>query len=187
MHQCRLGLVVLMLALLPGAALPDSEVLPYPHVVASPSGRCFFKMTPPSGAPQNSSNGAGYAYKVELGEENTLLWRTSGWYAHTLFLSDDGMFLVRLGNWPQGHEPSPEHLAVAFYKSGELTKSYSTADLIKDTTKVPRSASHYRCLGEPKPALVQSWEKLDFRLTTVDGIEYVFDVKTGEIASTSGP
>ena len=104
-----------------------------------------------------------------------------GWYAFSVFLSKDGAHLVRLGNWPRGHAPSDSHLAVAFYKYGLLMKSYSTKDLILDVTKVTPTVSHYFFL-QGRPGFSDSSSTV-FTLTTVDGVEYHFDVSNGNIVS----
>jgi hypothetical protein len=109
------------------------------------------------------------------------MWRTSGWYSYQTYISRDGKYLVRLGNWPRGEGPSEKHLGIAFYKKGKLLKSYSTRELIKNVSLVPRSASHYRFLKE-----VEGFDpptSLQFVIKTVDNVRYVFDVQNGEITS----
>src|SRR5262245_31848410 len=108
----------------------DLEFLPRPHVVASRFGWYFFKMSPDPTDATNRDKGLGFAYKATVGQADELVWQTNGWYADDAFLSDDGAYLVRLGNWPSGDKPKASDLAIAFYKSGALLKSYSTADLI---------------------------------------------------------
>ena len=98
--------------------------------------------------------------------------------------------MVRIGGWAVGDEPSPKDLAVAFYDRGKLLAKYSTADLIKDPSKVMVSTSHYRLLAnenlnkpdrqkEPAPELRDDLNR--FGLKTIDGIIYSFDITTGKI------
>ena len=173
---------------LSAAASPvDTELAPRPYVVAASNGPFYFKMSPDPADPQDRDKGFGYAFEARVGRDDTLRWSTSGWYAHDVFLARDGDHLVRLGNWPRGSEPSNDHLAVGFYKSGQLIKSYSTAELIRDVSRVPRTAGHYSFFGEPPPTFASEPTMLDdaltFRLATSDGVAYVFDVRTGMILS----
>lgn len=160
----------------------DEEVAPYPYVTASEDGRCYFKMIPAVDAEGRSDRekGSGAAFRVGAGGQDEELWRVEGWYAFKTELSRDGRYLVRIGNWPRGRMPSDDHLAIAFYDRGVLLKSYSTKDLIRSPEAVRPTVSHYhfgRPLGfEPPPD-----ER--FRLQTVDGLLYTFDVTTGAIVS----
>ncbi len=107
----------------------DLPVIPFPKVTASSHGITYFTMLPEK---NNYENGIGVAYKLEETGESKELWRVNGWYAFQVYLSNNGTYLVRMGNWAQGMEPSNEDLAVSFYKKGIKLKSYSTADLIKN-------------------------------------------------------
>jgi len=140
---------------------------------------------------------SGTAYHLQDNGSFRTLWRVKGWFAFQCFLADDGRYLVRMGDWAMGDEPSKKDLAVAFYDRDKLLNQFSTADLVKDKTKVLASVSHYFWLAcdtarydpdhdlkraEPPPAL--DYEK--FHLKTCDGIEYIFDITTGKIEETKG-
>jgi hypothetical protein len=91
-------------------------------------------------------------------------------------------------------------LAVAFYKNGQLLKSYSTLDIIEtpdldDTGQVRNesvsvSVSHYgvfqsdpemvRVVQQDGPVFSESWT---ITATTIDGRELVFSVTSGELVS----
>lgn len=169
-------------------------------VTASSNGGGFFKMVPPQGHITDDRfvidrQPFGVAYRVMEDGRMTELWRTEGWYAFTVFLSNDGHFLIRMGLWAEGKEASKEDLALAFYQDGKLLKEYSTADLIHDKTAVRRSVSHYRWLApewltEVTPgtgAIHDAEAKLDldyegkFQLRTIEGTIFRFDSKTGQI------
>lgn len=154
----------------------DDEALPVPYVTAAPNGHFYFKMIPDS--PLDREKGRGICYQV-LGERNDqIFWETSGWYSSRVYLTHDGKSLVRFGNWPRGHELSDDHVAIAFYFAGKLIKSYSTKDLVKDPQKIQTSMSHYYWhKGSPEIEVY----RYQFTLTTIDNIEYVFDIKTGNI------
>lgn len=159
----------------------DREAPPFPYIVQAEMGQFYFRMVP----------GKGYAYKLTNGKKDELLWKTEGWYSMRVFLASDGIHLVRLGDWPRGQRPTEKHLAVAFYKNGTLLKSYSTKDLIEDYSQVQKSISHYLYLmeGEDKLGLYSGRDKKlrfydgVFKLTTIDGIEYKFNIETGKIKS----
>lgn len=164
---------------------------------------CFFKMVPAEMADRGGdrlvevAKATGAAYQLGGDGEMRELWRTEGWYAFKVFLADDGRHLARMGPWPLGWEPTPEHLAVAFYRDGQLLRSYSTADLIKDKKRVRVSASHYRWLAVADNS---DWFRFDpdrephldnyyreFRLKTIEGVLYRFSVETGAIIEEVPP
>ena len=156
----------------------DDEAGPYAYVVTAQWGRYYFKMSPDPKDPYDHEKGVGVAYSVSPKGVDQELWKTEGWYAFQTYLSSDGRHLIRLGNWPRGHAPSKDHLAVAFYEDGKLLKAHSTLDLIRNLSKVRPSVSHYQYYKvtpnfKPNPQ--------DFSLITVDDIEYTFDIKTGKI------
>jgi hypothetical protein len=186
---------LLIAAVLSPAARADSFRAPYPHAVTSANGRYVFKMVPSreeAFVHEESPPGAGIAYRVNADGELTEIWKTSGWYSRDIFLGSDGATLVRLGASMSGDGPSRDHVGVAFYREGKLLKSYSTAELIKDRTKVSVTASHYEWLpglagfapghlgAEDAPTLHDAASR--FSLTTIDDRRYHFDVTTGEIA-----
>jgi hypothetical protein len=192
--------LLLALALAPKATvrLADQEGLPFPYVVStvnthvSPPQGLYFKMSTNANDPRSWDGGVGVAFKVQAGDADLVLWKTSGWYASRVFLATDGKHLVRIGNWPRGRKPQPDHLAVAFYADGQLVKSYSTVDLIKDMSKVQASTGHYGFLGSESMGFVKfvgpmehAKDDTQFELTMVDGVHYVFSVADGTILSSS--
>jgi len=172
-------LLLLIMPFLLSPANADSPASQYPKVTVSQYGTTYFTMIPDR---QKYDQGFGVAYKLMHDGMSRELWRVSGWYAFEVFISNKGEYLVRMGNWAQGMEPSKEDLAVVFYKNGFEIKSYSTADLIKDNSSVENSVSHYRWQsgeqGYPKLT-----EDNQFHLKTIEGTGYIFDVSTGDIIS----
>jgi hypothetical protein len=161
------------------------------YIVTAGHGNVYFRMFPRS-RPGNHSDGFGIAYRIRDNGSDVELWRTQGWYSTEVFLSNDGDFLVAIGPWNGGHEPRKEDLALAFYREGKLIKQHSTADLVKDKSKVSKSLSHYTWLARDAE-LMKSYNERDseaelrvlpnntFRLKTCDGLVYLFDMTTGEI------
>jgi hypothetical protein len=97
-----------------------------------------------------------------------------------------------MGPWNGGSQRKREDLALSFYRDGNLRKQYSTADLVKDASKVRRSLSHYTWLARDSELLKPSSERDSeaelrvfpndtFRLKTCDGLVYLFDMTTGAI------
>ena len=114
-------------------------------VTVSESGRCIFKLLPPQWDADGKVTRKPFGIAYELGDSGIFreLWRVEGWYAFRTFLSNDGRYLVRMGDWSFGSEPSKEDMAVAFYDGGKLLAEFSTSDLVKDKTKVLATVSHY--------------------------------------------
>lgn len=163
--------------------IADSPAMPMEKVFTSPNQRYFFTMIPQnSGYSGEHPDAIGKAYRLKADGDFILLWKVSDWYAHQVYLSNDGLHLVRLGNWASGCELSDKQLAVAFYKQGQLLKMYSTKDLIKQKKSIRCSVSHYQWRAETDEPQWLGYDN-DFYLTTIEGVEYRFSLSTGEILS----
>lgn len=178
----RKSLIALLVALCCSCARADQPIEPYPYVSASVNGKYYFKMVPPvldkSGREwKEVTPGSGTLFEVSAVGQDKPLWSTSGWYALDTFVSYDGRYLVRMGGWVVG-EPSRKHLAIAFYENGKLIKSYSTIEVLKNPSNVPRTVSTYRYLNEIIGFRPYTYE---FSIRTVEDIEYTFDVKNGNV------
>ncbi len=140
------------------------------------------------GVGRDDSPGAlGTCYRAESKGTDTVRWTVHDWYAFNVYLSVDGQYLVRLGNWPRGQAPAAGDLAVAFYQNGVLLKKYSTLDLVKDVKAVHPSVSHYQFYqGNP---IFKSYggKGGTLTLTSIDDITYTFNIATGEIAAQMKP
>jgi hypothetical protein len=176
LHNLLIAVVVIHLAGL--VVFADLPAPAYPYVVSSKDGTHYFKMLPdPKNLFALDTHGRGVAYEVTKNGKDKTLWRVAGWYSFSTFISNDGKYLVRVGNWPPG-EPSAQHLAVAFYDNGKLIKRYSPLDVLKDPAHAPRSVSHYRWLKDLN-GFYKETEMFSF--VTVENIEYTFDVTTGKL------
>lgn len=172
--------------------MPRREV---PLVTISASGRCFFTMLPPRWKEQGKIVREPFGVAYELWEDGSLheLWRVEKFYSFRCFLSNDGRYLVAVNDWPMSTKVSKDDLALIFYDRGKLLGQFSTADLVKDKSKVRPSASHYKWFFQPKE-LEEEFPRAEaprysdpdntFILTTVDGISYTFDATRGEITAT---
>jgi len=159
-----------------------------PRVTAAMRAPYYFAMLPAQydykeGDYEETTPARGIAYRLAEDGTNEELWAVEDWYATTVYLAADGHHLVRMGNWPEGNRPEQEDLAVAFYKDGELLKSYSTADLVGNPNNVRPESGHYFWLSrdERYPDLTYSNH---FLLKTIENKIFEFDISTGDIIGT---
>ena len=149
-RRVRFMKLVLLLITVVGIAVhdvnADSPRTPFPYIVTASNGIVYFRMFPRP-RPGNWSDGYGIAYRIRDNGSDVEMWRTRGWFSTEVFLSNDGGFLVAMGPWNGGSEPRNEDLALAFYREGKVIKQYSTADLVKDKSKVMKTLSHYDWLA----------------------------------------
>ena len=164
-------------------ASADSPALPTPRVSVSQFGDTYFTMLP-----NEDAYGSGHGTAYRLGRDGSVseLWHVDGWYAFSVFISNDGKYLVRMGNWAVGSEPSEEDLAVAFYENGSELRRYSTADLIEKKESVSRSNSHYIWQTSEHEFPRLEYTNL-FYLKTIEGRVLEFDVSTGELLDAKSP
>ncbi len=128
--------ILVFVSALPATAF--SPPIPYRHVVAE--GQCFVVLDPEKDSPptaisyQSTSNG----FKE--------LWRAEGWYGypHEIFLSYDGMTLVRLRSlplpWDVGEDPKDEPVLFIYFK-GQLVKEYKLGVLMEDVRNIEDQGS----------------------------------------------
>jgi hypothetical protein len=194
-YSMRSFLAFIFLTASPLCVLADSPAEPEPLVFASSrGGRAIFTMMPPEydSDYKQVKDAFGVAYLLQSDGKLKELYRTKGWYSFEVFVSADGRYLVQMGPWNVGRAPTSEDLAVAFFKDGKEIKRYSTADLVKDPSKVIVSTSHYMWRapdfrkkyqkGQALALLPQlnDYEK-EFVLNTIDNWTYYFDIETGKL------
>lgn len=196
----RATIVALLTAFMCALGRADTPSWPVPLVFTNDSGsNVVFAMNPPLYGPDDkiTREAFGIAYRLGTDGKFTEIYRTDGWYSFRVFVSQDGHYLIQMGPWNEGDHPEKTHLAVAFHKDGKLLKSYSTADLIKDPSKIEATTSHYRWLAPARhrPARLMidvdprdlklhlSYDNV-FTLHTIDDLTYEFDATTGTIKST---
>jgi hypothetical protein len=183
-------------------ALADQEASNVAHIAAGPYGRCYAKSVPahiydPDGEPRQQ----GHTTLYRVGDGEDVVEHRFDWFSQKLFLRcgpANDTLLVRLGPWHRGHDPSSDHLAIAFYKGGTLLRRYSTLDIaggekakdggISKYANVSASVSHYtvferqpemvRVTSNVGPVFTVSWI---IKAATVGGRELVFDMVSGEL------
>lgn len=190
--------VVLLAACICTVARADSPSESVPLIFTSArASDIVFTMTPPLYGPDDKITREAFGVAYRLGKDGKLteMYRTDGWYSSQVFVSRDGHYLVQMGPWPMGDHPDKTDLAIAFHKDGKLLRSYSTADLIKGTSKVEATISHYQWLAPARRRAsligadwrdfvpVLNYDNI-FTIHTIDDLTYEFDATTGNIKST---
>jgi hypothetical protein len=180
----RIGFVAGSLALLAmGNCAADSLALPRPWEVNSKDERFLFKMVPAEYREQGDTfevirDSYGIAYERK-GDELVELWRVEGWYTFKGYLSEDGRYFVRMGQWASDQVGHTD-LAVAFYDRGKLIKEYLAKELLRDQGSVEETSSHY--WWQPRLQTRATGIYGDtFHLVTIEKTVYTFDLGTGEI------
>jgi hypothetical protein len=169
-------------------ARADSPAAPFPWVISSKDGEIVFKMVPAKwrvdehGKVIVERDSFGAAYGLDADGNFVERWRTEGWYTFQAFLSEDGQYLVRMGPWASDRKDFTD-LAIAFYDRGKLVKEYQVRDLVKDTSKLEMSVSHYMWSPE-KQSEPNGIRGGLFHLVCIDKTAYDFNISTGEIIST---
>lgn len=182
--------LTLIAAIVSNPTIADSPAEPQAFVTTNPSCSCYFTMIPAQGIYDENTQARkaippfGQAFHLNEDGSTSLMWEVSGWYSFENYLSSDGRYLVRMGNWPQGKAVSKSHLALAFYDNGKELKQYSTADLLKNPKKIQRTVSHYfwKANDSNYPRIEY---KNNFLLKTIDGYIHEFDMETGELIKST--
>jgi hypothetical protein len=111
------------------------------------------------------------------------LYKLAGDFAsQTALIGDDGMHIVVIDDWSERPVASKDLETLLFFRNGVLTKKYLLGDLLKDTSNISSSASHFRWSapdGRPR------FENGKIDLTTYELTHYEFDFLTGKIISKS--
>jgi len=184
------------------AASADDEASNVAHVVADPYGRCYAKSVPRHiYDPEGELRQQGSTKVYQVGDREDVLVQQHNWFSQRLFVrcgAGRKTSIVRMGPWQRGHNPSADHLAIAFYQGERLIKRYSTLDIaggeqaeaggLSEYKNVSVSVSHYTVFALA-PELTRITEKVGstfkedwvVKATTVDGRALVFDVDTGEL------
>jgi hypothetical protein len=100
------------------------------------------------------------------------LW-TFDWNAYGVVVSDDGHHVARFGPWPRAD--NYDELAIAFYRDGQVIKTYVVNDLINDAARLDRSVSHY--MWAESAWFDETTNKIF--INTYDDQKYAFDIATG--------
>lgn len=178
---------IVLAALAWGARPLDLEAEQYAYVRPSASGRVYFRMSPDPVATVDRGNGSGRMMRCRPGDDE-LLWTTRGWYAHNVYVFDDGQRLVRQANWPRGTGPEPGDLAFEFVGPSGPVRRHDIVDLMHDADDVDRTSSHYEFVDREHPLGIRRDDegREVFECTLTDGSWYVFDSDGAVVASGVG-
>ncbi|HSI08667.1 MAG: hypothetical protein ACAH89_07095 [Rariglobus sp.] len=132
-------------------------------------------------AERHGSKGETRVYYAQA--ETDQLQFTLPWYASQFYLQGTawGVSVIRCGPWPRGREASDKDLAIEFYLSEKLLKSYSTLDLAGTKNNVMASVSHYNVIKQIKGYRWVRSNDHAFDVLLQDGRLISFDVNTGLI------
>jgi hypothetical protein len=106
----------------------------------------------------------------------TPLW-TVDWYAKRVDVASDGVHLVRHGPWAS--RTTDEALTV--FANGAALRGYRVNELVDLPFLLPHSVSHFDWVD------TEGFDdaNMRYRVKTLDGNSFVFDVKSGQILSSS--
>jgi hypothetical protein len=185
MKKVFISILTIIFMLMPRVASADSEVAPYSYKELASNNKFVFVMIYPNSEEVKTEDGKIYTKTGLYKNDNSIepLWTIEG-YSHKVYISSDGNYAAKLGPWPRLTEFNNRdlnQLVVAFYDRGKLTHEYYIKDLVVDESKLQKSVSHFEFNKELNFDDAQNILKLE----TYDGSKYVFDMKTGEIASAN--
>jgi hypothetical protein len=108
----------------------------------------------------------------------TVRYQVTGEFAsRTLLLSDDGVNIVVVDDFSE-RRPGRDLDVLAFYRDGVQIKKYSLGDLLRDTSNIESSVSHFRWFFHPEALSVRDSR---MKLKTFELINYEFDIRTGDV------
>ena len=193
------GLIALAAVATGSPALADSPARPFSYKRVVPGGKYVFVMIAPKtpeedARPFNEETAAGIREIRRLYTRSGLyraddatepLW-TVDWYADEVEAASDAVHLVRHGPWPMFTRdgsarsgPDGDQEALSFFASGRLLRTYQIRELVDAPGRLPRSVSHFTWREDGRLDDSRS----EYTLTTLDGNQFVFDIRTGEIVS----
>ena len=109
------------------------------------------------------------------------------WYSQRIYhtVVNDTLFLIRLHVWHRSWKYSENEFEIGFYKGKEVLREYHVKDIVKDSTKISRSVSHFETIKKingikKKWSLFRSGRKV-FQIISTENKKINFDILTGEI------
>lgn len=140
--------------------------LPQSRSIHAPGGNCWVY----TDAAKKSTT----AYKSSKGKTKKL-WAIDGWYRVAVLAADCEHFVTGY----DGVNLLPENFArdtvmLSFYRKGFLIRRVTLTELVKDMSKLEKTASHWTW-GH----YIGLEQGTRYRVTTVDRGDIVFDMKTG--------
>lgn len=159
----------------------DDMIAPYSYSFELQNGNLIFYMTPsyswyePAEGEALIESGL-YSKNSDGSLENIYKIGEEYFYEHDLIISSDGMYFAVIP-W------ADSDTVITFYKNGEIQKSYTSQELMKDIKNVQHTASHYFWENSEKRSFDDATNELS--ITTLDKMEYTFDLTSGTVVSTN--
>src|SRR5262245_27996582 len=111
------------------------------------------------------------------------LYKLEGDFAsRTALISNDGMHIAVIDDWSERIDASKVREMLLFFRNGVLTKKYLLDDLLKDTSNITESVSHFSWLASDDRPSIKNGK---ISLMTYELTHYEFDLLTGDIISQS--
>lgn len=164
--------IILLLILFGIVMIPvnaDSFVEPKYFEVASKEGNRIFKWNPTD----DFSNPP----IVQVVEDDKIIYTIDG--TSNLGTSKQSFYFSNNMDYIVYEPVADQDNALHFYNKGELIKSYRIEQLVKDLDKITYSETMAFWTHEEKPIEFDQ-NNNTLKVTTVDNIEYLFDITTGE-------
>lgn len=173
-------------------AYADSPIFPYSYTEEVPGGEFIFVMLAPEtfdeDGDQWNEQARARIREIRRMYSQSGLYRNDGtnkplwtvdWYALSVEVASDGVHLIRHGPWAT----STRDRAIGFYADGELLHEYRIPELVDNPLLLFYTVSHFCWKAD------RQFEEshLEYSIGTLDGNRFVFDVRTGKIASESRP
>ncbi len=164
-------LIMILLWIVPPVHSDEPLSAPAKHEVLSPNKKLRAELDPHEGT------------KIINVESGRVLWQLPDWYRWA-FLADDGEHFVTgydgLNLIPLDY--TMRLVLITFWKKGDKIKEITVGDLFPDTRILQKTASHYHwgyIYGIDRDGCLQ--------VKRCDGLEILFDVKTGARREKGGP
>jgi hypothetical protein len=129
----KLALFLSLICLTSSPADESSPFLAGAYVVTSrQQQRYFFTMLPGS----SSKNPSGICYKIDDDGKSFPIWKVQGWYSPSLFLTSDGIGLIRQmqievkGPLDHPAKPNGDAVFLQFYRNGKLVKEVYLKEVV---------------------------------------------------------
>jgi hypothetical protein len=200
------GVVALTVLSTSSPALAFIPLSPHSRKIVTPGGKYVFVMLAPVSIEKDGKE-LMEVYSAEIQKIRNLykqsgMYRNDGsteplwtvdWFAHYVETTSDGASLIRYGCGPwsalifstysnrQITKTALDQEALSFFANGQLLKTYQICELIDDMEKLRPVGPFISWIREAE----LHEERSEYTVTTLDGNRFVFDVRTGEIISSS--
>lgn len=174
------------------SAYADTMALPTPYTVILDNGDKIFYMTPRGEEDEKHLKSGLYynteppvnIYYINDNERFNINYSWGYFYNGNIFFSRDGSHFAYIGSAHTTGWRDLKGTAIAFYENGDLIKSYTVRELVRERSKVTFSVSS---------AWWEEWKEREHNqqdntltVTTKDGRVITFDITTGEIIHAAG-